>query len=121
MTSSRQALGKWGEELAVEHLKQAGYVIRQRNWRCRSGEIDIIAECQGRLVFIEVRARRGSAQYGTAAESVDRRKQQQVRMTAQVYIQLSGCANMAIQFDVIAITLGSGNKVQELKHYEAAF
>lgn len=118
---SRQQTGKLGEEMACSYLLQNGYLIKERNWRCRSGEIDIIAELEGRLIFIEVRARRQGGRFGSAAESVDRRKQQQVRSTAQVYMHNKGIGGAPIRFDVIAIVFMPDDTIHECKHYEAAF
>lgn len=121
MTSGRQHVGKLGEREACSRLADAGYDIRQTNWRCRLGEIDIIAEQDGRMVFVEVRTRRIGGKYGTAAESVDHRKRMKIRAVAAMYLQAFKLADSAIRFDVIAITLDSNDCVLEYKHYEAAF
>ena len=121
MTNDRLRLGRLGEQAACARLLEAGYMIKHCNWRCRSGEIDIIAEQAGRLVFIEVRTRMQGGKFGTAAESVDRRKQLKVRATAQVYMQAVKRSDAAVRFDVIAIEMGLGDSIQEYKHYEAAF
>lgn len=119
---TRQRTGKLGEEAACLYLREADYSIKERNWRCRSGEIDIIAEQSGRLVFIEVRARKAGGRFGTAAESVDRRKQQKVRDTAQVYLRSIGRSDASIRFDVMAISLNrTDDTVVAYKHYEGAF
>lgn len=103
-------------------LEDANYTLIERNWRCRSGEIDIIAEAGGRVVFIEVRTRIEGGRFGTAAESVDSRKRQKVRDTAQVYLRSIGRASAAIRFDVIAISVSrSEGTIVECKHYEGAF
>ncbi|MFD1906071.1 YraN family protein [Paenibacillus rhizoplanae] len=73
-TYTRQEKGAAAEQAARMYLTSRGYLIRDHNWRCRSGELDIIAEYEGALVFIEVRSRSGSAMQGTAEESVDARK-----------------------------------------------
>lgn len=120
--NNRQQTGKWGEDAACTFLLEAGYFIKERNWRCRSGEIDIIAEHNRRLIFVEVRTRKLGSRFGTAAESVDRRKQQQVRETAQVYMRSSGLANPSIRFDVIAVSINrESGAIIEYKHYEGAF
>lgn len=77
----RKAKGAMGEEAAALFLETLGYRILDRNWRCRSGEIDLIARQEHILVFIEVRSR-SSSKYGTPAESVTPRKITQVRQTA---------------------------------------
>lgn len=104
-TYTRQEKGAAAEQAARMYLTSRGYLIRDYNWRCRSGELDIIAEYEGALVFIEVRSRSGSAVQGTAEESVDARKIRQVRETARVYLHMQGLQPAAIAFDVIAVQL----------------
>ncbi len=83
---SRQRLGALGEELAARELLRRGYVIHQRNWRCAAGEIDIVAQQEGSLVFVEVRTRRGD-QFGTPEESITPSKQAHLIAAAQTYLQ----------------------------------
>lgn len=119
---TRKHTGQIGEAAACVYLTEANYTIVDRNWRCRSGEIDIIAEREGRLIFVEVRARKAGGRFGTAAESVDRRKQQKLRDTAQVYLRSVGRSDASVRFDVIAITLnGLDESIAECKHFESAF
>jgi len=119
---SRKATGELGEEAACLYLIEANYNILTRNWRCRIGEIDIIAEQSNRFVFVEVRTRKEGGKYGTAAESVDYRKQQKVRDAAQVYLRSVGRSDASIRFDVVAITLSRVDEsITSLKHYEGAF
>ncbi|MFC9707957.1 YraN family protein [Paenibacillus sp. NPDC056933] len=68
---TRQQKGRLGEEAACHWLREHGYQIIRQNWRCRSGEIDIVASCEGLIIFIEVRSRSGTGKYGTPQESVD--------------------------------------------------
>lgn len=85
---TRQQKGRLGEEVACDWLQEHNYHILKRNWRCRSGEIDIVASREEMIIFIEVRSRSGTVQYGTPQESVDIRKMKQVRATASVYLQI---------------------------------
>ncbi|MDQ6419274.1 YraN family protein [Paenibacillus sp. LHD-117] len=123
MTSERLRIGKLGEAEAGRRLEQAGYEIRSRNWRCRSGEIDIVARQGDTFVFVEVRSRgvASGARYGTAAESVDFRKQAKVRGIAQLYLQQHRLHDVRVRFDVIAITVGKDEGIESYTHYEAAF
>ncbi|MBW7461085.1 YraN family protein, partial [Paenibacillus sepulcri] len=74
------------------------------------------------LVFVEVRTRKSGGRFGTAAESVDARKQRQVRTIAEVYMQATGTHGMPVRFDVIAVMVDRGSgSVVELNHIEAAF
>ncbi|SFS79744.1 putative endonuclease [Paenibacillus sp. BC26] len=127
-TDTRQAIGKFGEEEAVRYLKEQGYAIVHRNWRCRMGELDIVAKSESVLVIVEVRTRRAGGRFGTAVESVDIRKQLQVRSIAEVYVSMNKLHHTALRFDVIAITAVAVQgeslapyQVTELKHIESAF
>jgi putative endonuclease len=82
----RQAAGRAGEALAVEHLRAIGYTIVATNWRTRFGEIDVVARDRDTVVVVEVRSRR-SAAFGTAADSVDPRKQRRLVRMAEAYLQ----------------------------------
>lgn len=78
-------LGKWGEALVAEDLRRRGWNILAAGYRCRMGEIDLIASDGKFLTFTEVKLRK-SAAYGTAAEAVDVRKRERLRATAQLYL-----------------------------------
>jgi putative endonuclease len=93
-------LGKSGEERAAGYLRKKGYDILEKNYRCRFGEIDIIASKDGVLVFVEVKTR-SSADYGFGYESVTQSKQGKLVKTAQFY--MSGRAEVPARFDVISI------------------
>lgn len=81
----RRTLGEIGENMAAEILRSKGYVILRRNYRCRTGEIDIIAERYGELCFVEVKTRQGF-DYGRPCESVTSEKKKHIRRTARQYI-----------------------------------
>lgn len=115
----RRKTGMLGEAAACDYLERAGYSIIARNWRCRTGEIDIVASFGGTIVFVEVRTRGRSGRFGTAAESIDARKRRQVMETAQVYMRMHVKDEMPVRFDAIAIRL-DGETVAELFHYEGA-
>ncbi|GGD68517.1 YraN family protein [Paenibacillus nasutitermitis] len=118
----RGKTGRQGETAAAEYLLKCGYTILHRNWRCRFGELDIIALQGGELVFVEVRTRKSGGRFGTAAESVDARKQRQVRTIAAFYLQTFRLHGKPVRFDVVAITVDwRSAAVVELKHIEAAF
>ncbi|GAS81000.1 MULTISPECIES: YraN family protein [Paenibacillus] len=118
---TRQQKGRLGEEAACHWLRENDYRIIRQNWRCRSGEIDIIASSEGLIVFVEVRSRSGAAQYGTPQESVDMRKMQQVRSTASVYLQMTGEIDHQIRFDVIAVMLDRAGETVSVNHIINAF
>ncbi|MGG4220774.1 YraN family protein [Paenibacillus jamilae] len=115
----RKAKGTMGEEAAASFLEHLGYRILERNWRCRSGEIDLIAKQEHILVFIEVRSR-SSSKYGTPAESVTARKITQVRQTAAVYLHMNGIGDAPVRFDMISVRLSAETAVVT-DHFKDAF
>lgn len=118
---NRRQKGAAAEQAAADYLLSLGYRIRDKNWRCRSGELDLVAEEDRILVFVEVRSRSQNTAYGTAAESVDVRKIRQVRSVAEVYLHYSQQENREIRFDVIAVELGADLSIASLQHIEGAF
>ncbi len=116
---SRKRLGDAGERLAEEHLRQAGYRVRELKYRCRVGEIDIVAEEAGELVFVEVKTRRGEA-YGLPEEAVTLAKQRKLIAAAQTYLEIHGCADASWRVDVVAVALTPAGKVHEVRIYRHA-
>ncbi|PKB82207.1 MAG: YraN family protein [SAR202 cluster bacterium Io17-Chloro-G9] len=86
MPSARSKLGDWGEEAAGHFLLGQGFTILDRKYRCRWGEIDLVARDGEELVFVEVRTRRNSA-FGTPEESVTAAKARRLLATCQDYMQ----------------------------------
>jgi putative endonuclease len=119
MTRQRQSLGEAGENLAVRELTARGYAILERRYRTRHGEIDIIAEHQGTLVFVEVRAR-ATAEFGRAAETVTDAKMRRVTAMAVDYLARHHIANRPCRFDVVAIDQAL-NPTPEITVYPNAF
>lgn len=119
--NSRAVLGQSGEDLAVRYLMLNGYLILQRNFRCRIGEIDIIALKDNVLTFIEVKTRH-SLKAGNPAEAVTFTKQQKIRKVAQYYMLVEGLLNNMpiLSFDVIEIVKNE-TKILNFKHYEHCF
>lgn len=99
---NKRQLGSKYEDEAVEYLKDNGYRIRNRNFRTRYGEIDIIAEKDNVIVYAEVKYR-GSCLYGNPVEAVDVRKQRQISRVALLHYSKFGCEGKACRFDVIGI------------------
>lgn len=121
MKDVRKQLGQYGEQMAAHYLIEQGYEIVNRNWRCSSGEIDIVAEHGDTLVFVEVRTRRQTGTYGTPAESVRLTKQKQVRETAQYYLYRNKAFGRSIRFDVIAVNMNLDSSFHSLQHIRHAF
>ena len=119
MIDGRKATGARGESVAAEHLRRQGYRIAGANWRCRAGEIDLIAEDGQSLVFVEVRTRR-STTAGSAEESVTRTKQRRLVALAETYLQWQEAAGRpwtgGWRIDVVAIRLDARGEVLELNH-----
>jgi putative endonuclease len=85
MTSERQRTGDAAEDIAAKFLERKGLAIVERNWRCRGGEIDLVARDGKTLVFVEVRLR-GSAAFGGARASIDAHKQRRILLAARLYL-----------------------------------
>jgi putative endonuclease len=114
----RKILGQKGEDLACAFLCGRGYDIIQRNFRCRYGEIDLIARQGETLVFIEVKTRMGSG-YGAPEEAVTAEKQEHIRRVALFYLQAHPDIDQELRFDVIAISWGAESS--RVNHIEGAF
>ena len=114
-------LGRWGEALAADHLRRAGYQLLAANWRSRFGEIDLIAADREYLCFVEVKLRKSTA-FGGAGEFVDRRKQDKLRLTAELYLSRYP-TRLQPRFDVIEIYApqGTDTKAPRVRHIENAF
>ena len=112
-------IGALGEKIAAEYLTDLGYKIRERNFRSREGEIDIIAEKDEFLVFIEVRTRTGNS-YGTPEESVTAQKKERLIDLAEAYIEDREDLPSSWRIDVVAIELGPKRKVARLEIIENA-
>ena len=112
-------IGALGEKIAAEYLTSLGYVIRERNFRSREGEIDIIAENNDFLVFIEVRTRTSNS-YGTPEESVTAQKKERLIALAEAYIEDREDLPSSWRIDVVAIELGSKRELSRLEIIENA-
>lgn len=102
--ANNKSKGDNGEDIAVKYLIENGARIVARNFRCRLGEIDVIAEYENYLCFIEVKLRNNTA-YGCAIEAVTPAKQKTIRMVAQVYLMQNCRYNSPCRFDVIGIDM----------------
>ncbi len=112
----RLKLGRKGEAEAAKYLKRKGYRIVERNLRTPIGEIDIVAERGGLLVFVEVKTRR-SNQFGEPTEAVDSRKQEKLRRLALYYMKCKG-VELPVRFDVIGVWMDGQKRIE---HIEGAF
>ena len=112
---NKRSIGAVYEQKAVEYLKEKGYSIINQNFRCKIGEIDIIAQWKDVIVFVEVKYRK-TASFGYPEEAVSYYKQEKIRKVAQYFLTGSNSfVDMDCRFDVIAI------EGEEIRHIENAF
>jgi len=102
------SLGDRGEMIAWNYLRQRGYKILEKNYRCRLGEIDIVAKRSRRIVFIEVKTR-SDGRFGTPGESVHVRKQKKLARLAQWYLKEKKIHDVPISFDVVSVLWDQAN------------
>ena len=115
---NNRQIGDEKEAFVCEWMEKRGYAIVERNFRCRSGEIDIVAREDGYLVFIEVKYRHGT-ECGDPSEAVDRRKQQTISRVALFYMLRHGYTeDTPVRFDVVTV---SGGDEVEIVLYRNAF
>lgn len=117
-TMTRIQLGAMGEALAVDHLMRRGLRILQRNWRCRYGELDIIArdDATSTVVFVEVKTRTGDA-YGGLAHAVTPRKVLRLRRLAGLWLAGQAERSAGIRIDVIGVRVGR-RRIPEITHLQ---
>jgi putative endonuclease len=118
LNNGKQLLGKEGERIAERYLLKKGYKLVERNYRCPSGELDLIVLDRRVVVFVEVKTRTGHA-FGTPFEAVEFRKQQKMTQAAQYFLAQKGLHQRDARFDVVGISwLGREPMVE---HIENAF
>ena len=115
----RSPLGERGEMAACSFLKEHGYEILEKNYKCKIGEIDVIARRKGRIAFIEIKTRTG-AQFGTPQEAVDLRKQEKIFKVAQWYMKEKFLLKTPVAFDVVAVFWQAG-RAPEMRLLADAF
>lgn len=117
---SSQQIGETGENVAVSYLKNKGYIVIDRNYHSRFGEIDIIATKDNYIVFIEVKTRNDMAMV-KAFESVDRIKQKKIIKTAMIYL-MKHVSDLQPRFDVIEVLISkNAGNVKSVTQIENAF
>lgn len=117
----RTALGLWGEEQAAGYLESRGYAILHRRYHCREGELDLVAQRDGYICFVEVKLRK-DRRLAQAREFVTPAKQRKVRIAAQYYL-LDHPTDLQPRFDVIEVYApqGAGTARPEIRHWADAF
>ncbi len=117
-TDPRNALGQRGENMAARHLRNQGYKIIERNFRCEVGEVDIIARDGKTLVFVEVKTR--AYDDPTPEDQVNEVKRHQLTKAARFYLSRYGTPQPPARFDVVAIVWPTGRDPQ-IRHTPDAF
>ncbi|MCJ7656735.1 MAG: YraN family protein [Candidatus Atribacteria bacterium] len=113
-------IGKFGEDLASKYLEEKGYKIKERNYRTFLGEIDIISEYKGNIIFVEVKTRR-SDRFGYPEEAINFNKQRKIIKNALCYLAKFNLWEKNCCFDVILISISNHKDVKRLKHIRNAF
>lgn len=113
MSTDKRIKGRLGEDEAVRFLKKKGYRIIERNFTTRFGEVDLIAEDRGTIVFVEVKARASDA-FGAPGESVGIRKQERIIRASREYILAEGFDDRPMRFDVVGIEINKDGLHAEL-------
>ena len=112
-------LGKRGEDLAADYLAGAGIVVLSRNWRCRDGELDLVATDGERLIVCEVKTRSGTG-YGEPSEGVTPAKAARIRRVAATWLRTYRVGWCEVRFDVLAILCPQDGPVT-VEHLQGAF
>jgi putative endonuclease len=114
------SIGKYGEDLACKYLEEKGYKIKERNYRTFLGEIDIITEYKGSIIFVEVKTRR-SDKFGYPEEAINFNKQQKIIRNALCYLAKYHLWKTNCCFDVILVSVSDYKEVKRIKHIKDAF
>ena len=115
MTNDQKQLGQWGENLAKTHLQAQGYTILAQNWRCRRGEMDLIAQDGDTLMFIKVKTRRGR-DLGTPEDAITLHKARKLFAIAQAYLSEQEVGDIPWRIDLVAVELDKQGKLLRCEH-----
>lgn len=117
----KKDLGRTGEEGARKYLMENGYAIIKSNFTCKCGEIDIITEKEGYIIFIEVKTRT-NANYGSPIESISFNKRKSIIKSAKIFLLQRKLTDSAVRFDVIEVLTGSEKETDlNINHIKNAF
>jgi len=115
MSDNRQKLGRWGEEMAANHLESQGYKVLERNWRCNRGEIDLIVQAGDVLVFVEVKTRQGR-DYGMPEEAITKAKARRLLELGQRFLLERELEDIEWRVDLVAVELDQHGKLERCEH-----
>lgn len=111
-----RAVGDRGEDLVCAHLEGLGWEVVERNWRCREGELDVVARQDGLLVFCEVKTRR-SQRFGAPVEAVSVAKARRLRRLAWAWLAEHGQRGETFRIDVVGV-LCQGGRAPQVQHLQ---
>jgi putative endonuclease len=114
---SNREVGARGEAIAVRHLEDKGYRIRERNWHAAGGELDLVAQDGETIVIVEVKTRSGRA-FGLPEEAMTLTKRRRLLHTAWTYLQQNNLLESAWRVDLIAIEISRGGAIGRVDHYQ---
>lgn len=115
----KDAIGRYGEQVAASYLERAGFALLDRNWRCAEGEIDLVARDGDVLVFCEVKTRSGVG-FGDPAEAVVAAKTERLRRLALRWMASHGVLGRELRFDVVSV-LRQPRGAARVRHLKGAF
>ncbi len=111
----RQRLGRWGENIAAQHLESKGYKIICRNWRSRRGEIDLVAKKGELFAFVEVKTRRGR-EFGLPEEALTSGKAGRLMELAQQYVNEHDLIDVEWRIDFVAVEIDQSGELVRCEH-----
>ncbi len=120
LLTNHELLGVWGEKKSERFLKQKGFRLLTRNFRCKTGEIDLIfVDTEGALVFVEVKTR-ADEDFETAESAVTQAKRTRMSKAARYFLSTNNIKDRPSRFDVVTVVLGKTGPAQ-ITHYQNAF
>jgi putative endonuclease len=117
MASVKNIIGDFGQQLAADFLLKRGYLILAEKYYTREGEIDIVAQKDQQIIFIEVKTR-SSAKFGLPEEAIDRQKKEKMQQAALLYLQEKPISDDNYRFDCLAIEIDKKNKKAVIRHHK---
>lgn len=111
----RRRLGQWGENVAAIHLEASGLALVERNWRCRGGEIDLVARDGETIVFVEVKTRRGR-EFGAPEEALTAHKARKLLQLGEIYMAEHELDDVNWRIDLVAVELDESGLLLRCDH-----
>ncbi len=118
MSLYRNSIGKIGEDAACEYLQSRGYLILERNFRSKFGEIDIVTRYKDKYIFVEVKTKTDD-RTGKPFEAVGRNKINHIKRAVEFYLLSNKIKNVKLSIDVVSIMLDQSRKIKQLQHFQS--